>query len=107
VTHPRKSLDPLIHAPVRFSLTAALAAVDEADFRSLRDALEVTDSALSKQVAVLEQAAYVKVRKAFAGKRARTWISLTPVGREAFTRHLAALRHIATGQPPQPPAAGA
>ena len=95
MTHPRKSLDTVIHAPVRFSIAAALASVDEADFKTLRDTIEITDSALSKQIALLEQAEYVKVRKAFVGKRARTWLSLTGKGRTAFARHLTALREIA------------
>ncbi|MEU0987198.1 MULTISPECIES: transcriptional regulator [unclassified Streptomyces] len=99
MTHPRKSLDTFIHAPVRFSIAAALASVDEADFRTLRDTIEVTDSALSKQIALLEQAEYVKVRKAFVGKRARTWLSLTRKGRTAFTGHLAALQEIAAWEP--------
>ncbi|EHN72308.1 MarR/EmrR family protein [Streptomyces coelicoflavus ZG0656] len=99
MTHPRKSLDSVIHAPVRFSITAALAAVDEADFKSLRDAIEITDSALSKQISVLEQAEYVRVRKAFVGKRPRTWLSLTAKGRKAFTDHLIALRQIAGWSP--------
>jgi DNA-binding MarR family transcriptional regulator len=96
MTHPRKSLDPVIHSPVRFSIAAALASVDEADFQTLREAIEITDSALSKQVALLEQADYLKVRKGFVGKRSRTWLSLTGKGRTALTRHLSALREIAT-----------
>ncbi|WP_331452436.1 winged helix-turn-helix domain-containing protein [Streptomyces sp. SS162] len=99
MTHPRKSLDTVIHAPVRFSIAAALASVDEADFKTLRDAIEITDSALSKQISLLEQADYVKVRKAFVGKRSRTWLSLTPKGRNAFSHHLAALREIASWDP--------
>ncbi|WP_327706990.1 transcriptional regulator [Streptomyces decoyicus] len=99
MTHPRKSLDSVIHAPVRFSIAAALASVDEADFKTLREAIEITDPALSKQIALLEQAGYVKVRKAFVGKRSRTWLSLTSEGRDAFTRHLTALREIAGWDP--------
>ncbi|MCX5115208.1 transcriptional regulator [Streptomyces sp. NBC_00378] len=95
MTHPRKSLDSVIHAPVRFSIAAALASVDEADFKTLRNIIEITDSALSKQISLLEQAGYVKVRKAFVGKRARTWLSLTGKGRTALGRHLNALREIA------------
>lgn len=100
MTHPRKSLDSVIHAPVRYSIAAALASVDEADFRTLRDAIEITDSALSKQIALLEEAGYVKVRKVFVGKRTRTWLSLSPMGRTAFTRHVEALQDIASGAPP-------
>ncbi|TDQ52375.1 winged helix-turn-helix domain-containing protein [Actinorugispora endophytica] len=102
--HPRGRLDDVIHAPVRFSVTAALAAVDEAEFKVVRDAVEITDSALSKQVAVLEEAGYVKVRKGFVGKRPRTHLSLTGAGRDAFARHVRALRDIAaTGLPGSPP----
>ncbi|MFE4368008.1 winged helix-turn-helix domain-containing protein [Streptomyces sp. NPDC056835] len=103
MTHPRKSLDTVIHAPVRFSIAAALASVDEADFQTLREAIEITDSALSKQIALLEQADYVKVRKGFVGKRSRTWLSLTGKGRTALTRHLEALREIAAGELLEPP----
>ncbi|NUR84970.1 MAG: transcriptional regulator [Nonomuraea sp.] len=100
MNHPRKSLDDVIHAPVRFSIVAALAAVDEADFRSVRDSVEITDSALSKQISTLEAAGYVKVRKTFVGKRPRSYLSLTAEGRSAFDRHLQALRAIAEGFPP-------
>jgi DNA-binding MarR family transcriptional regulator len=57
--------------------------------------VEVSDSALSKQVSVLESAGYVKVQKGYVGKRPRTWLSLTRAGRDAFTTHLAALGRIA------------
>ena len=70
--HARHELDPVIHAPVRFSIVAALNGVDEAEFAAVRDAVELSDSALSKQVSQLEQAGYVKVRKGYVGKRPRT-----------------------------------
>ena len=63
---------------------AALAAADQAEFRFVRDAVEVSDSALSKQVSVLENAGYVKVGKFAVGRRTRTSLSLTREGRTAF-----------------------
>ena len=95
--HARHRLDETIHAPVRFSIVAALAKVDDAVFGTLRDAIEVSDSTLSKQVTVLEKAGYVKVRKGYVGKRPRTWLSLTRAGRNAYEEHLEALRAIAGG----------
>jgi len=95
--HPRARLDDVIHAPVRFSIVAALAAAREADFKFVRDTVEVTDSALSKQISTLEKAGYVKVRKSAVGRRPRTFLALTPEGRSAFQRHVAALRDIAEG----------
>jgi DNA-binding MarR family transcriptional regulator len=98
--HPRHRLDDVIHQPVRFSVLAALAAATEAEFGVVRDAVQVTDSALSKQTAVLEQAGYVQVRKGYVGKRPRTWLRLTAEGRRAFDAHLDALRQIVEQAPP-------
>ena len=93
--HPRHDLDEVIQAPVRFSIMATLSGVGEAEFAFVRDTVEISDSTLSKQVMVLEGAGYVHVRKGYVGKRPRTWLSLTPAGRERFTRQLATLREIA------------
>lgn len=95
--HPRHRLNETIHAPVRFSIMATLAAADQAEFSFVRDTVQVSDSVLSKQVAVLDAAGYVKVRKGYVGKRPRTWLSLTASGRRVFADHLAALREIAGG----------
>jgi hypothetical protein len=75
--------DELIHAPTRLSIVALLAAADWADFTFVRDSLSLSDSALSKQISILEQAGYVTVRKTGAGPSA-----LTPpsYGRSSPTR---------------------
>lgn len=93
--HARHQLDELIHAPVRLSIVAALAGVDEAEFAHVRDTVEISDSVLSEQATQLETAGYVKIRKGHVGKRPRTGLSPTPTGRTAYTRHLHALRVIA------------
>jgi DNA-binding MarR family transcriptional regulator len=86
--------DELIHAPTRLSLVSLLAATDWADFRFLRDSLEMSDSALSKQLTTLEEAGYAEIRKTFIGKRSRTSVRLSPRGHEAFAGHVAALQEI-------------
>ena len=95
--HARHRLDEAIASPVRLSLVAALAQVDEAEFAHVRDSIEVSDSTLSRHAAQLEDVGYAKIRKGYVGKRPRTWLSLTSTGRAAFTQHLAALRAIADG----------
>ena len=50
----------------RLSLVAFLAATGWADFAVLRDSVGLSDSALSKQLATLEGAGSVEIRKAFA-----------------------------------------
>ncbi|WP_030666899.1 transcriptional regulator [Streptomyces rimosus] len=95
--HPRHALAPLLNSPVRLSVVAALAPVEKAEFAMVRDLVEVSDSVLSKQVAALESAGWVAVAKGRAGRRPRTWLSLTAEGRGVYERHLAALRAIAEG----------
>lgn len=98
-SHPRTRLDALIHQPVRFSMMAALAKARELEFRFLREALGVSDSVLSRQVSSLEEAGYVSVRKGYVGKRPRTWLSLTDLGRKAFDEHVEALHEIVRAEP--------
>ncbi len=97
--HPRTRLVESLNNPVRFSIVAALAPVDRLAFRDLRDALGLTDSALSKQISALEQAGLVKVSKSFIAKKPITHVSLPTEGVAAWEQHLAALREIAAGLP--------
>lgn len=89
--------DGLIHAPTRLSLVAFLASTEWVEFKVLRDSLELSDSALSKQLTTLESTGYVEIRKAFVGKRPRTSARLTADGRTAFERHVLALQEIVSG----------
>ena len=88
-------LDPVIHAPARLQICAILSAVDEAEFALVREELEVSDSVLSKHLKQLEEAGYLKLRKATVASRQRTWLSLTGEGRRAFREHVKALSALA------------
>ena len=93
----KPQFDTLIHAPGRLQICAVLSAVDEAEFATVRDAVEVSDSVLSKHVKQLEDAGYVKTRKAAVAGRQRTWLSLTRAGRFAFASHMRELTRLAGG----------
>lgn len=86
--------DTVIHAPGRLQICAILSAA-EAEFAMVRDAIQVSDSVLSKHVKTLEEAGYIAVRKAAQGGRQRTWLSLTSAGRTAFASHVAELNRLA------------
>ena len=86
--------DAVIHAPGRLQICAILSAA-EAEFAMVRDAIQVSDSVLSKHVKTLEEAGYVAVRKAAQGGRQRTWLSLTSAGSTAFASHVAELNRLA------------
>lgn len=93
------ALDPVIHAPNRLQMCCMLAAVDTIDFATVREALDVSESVLSKHVKTLEEAGYVRVRKATSDGRQRTWLALTGDGRKALKGHLAALKAMMAGVP--------
>ena len=58
-------LDPLIHAPVRLQICAILSATDEPEFALVREERGVSESVLSKQVKLLEEAG--------SSRRKATW----------------------------------
>ena len=91
----KAKLDPLIHPITRLSICGLLAAgADWVEFAALRDAAGISDSVLSKQSRVLEDAGYVEVRKGAVGRRPRTWFRLTAEGRQAVQGHLAWLNEL-------------
>ncbi|MEO9181801.1 MAG: transcriptional regulator, partial [Acidimicrobiales bacterium] len=53
------TFDELIHPSTRLSIVALLAAADWIEFAYVRDRLNLSDSALSKQFATLEEAGYI------------------------------------------------
>lgn len=94
MAHPRLELDEAFLTPVRLSLMAALTTGADFDFATLRELLEVDDSALSKGISHLEKLDYVKVTKGFVSNRPRTWVASTVKGRRALARHVKALKAI-------------
>jgi DNA-binding MarR family transcriptional regulator len=87
-------LDPAIHPPHRLQLMTTLTSVSEAEFVTLRDALEVSDSVLSKHVSALAAEGYVTSRKGVVDGRRTTWVAVTKTGQRALRRHVAALRAL-------------
>lgn len=85
-------IDPLIHPPARLQLMTTLTAVSEAEFVTLREALDVSDSVLSKHVSALAAEGYVTSRKGSVEGRRTTWVALTKRGDRALRDHVAALK---------------
>src|SRR5262245_9455842 len=86
--------DELIHPATRLSIVALLAAADWADFAFVRDQLDLFDSALSKQLTTLVDAGYIAIERPLSERRRRVRARLTPLGRERYAGHVAALREI-------------
>jgi DNA-binding MarR family transcriptional regulator len=87
-------IDPVIHPPARLQLMTMLTAVSDVEFMTLREALGVSDSVLSKHVSALTAEGYVASRKGTVDGRRTTWISMTRAGDRALRAHVAALRAL-------------
>jgi DNA-binding MarR family transcriptional regulator len=90
-------LDVNFQQPARLRLATILTAVSEAEFSTLRERLDVSDSVLSKHIAALTAVGYLRSRKGVHAGRRTTWIALTPTGRTALSEHVATLRAIIDG----------
>jgi DNA-binding MarR family transcriptional regulator len=90
-------LDPIIHQPARLQIMAALCqlkATERVDFSFLKDNLGLTDGNLGAHLATLESKGYIAVEKQFVARRPKTFVAVTPAGRQAFASHVAALQSI-------------
>ncbi len=59
-------LNPIIHGKLPLALLSLLAGVEEADFVWLRNKTGSTDGNLGAQLASLEEAGYVRVKKSLS-----------------------------------------
>ena len=95
------SPDEIIHQPVRLRIMAALTAPgcdpEGLDFTQLRKLTGATDGNLGAHIDHLARASYVEATKAFVGRRPRTTVKTTPLGRDAFARHVAFLKEVLAG----------
>jgi DNA-binding MarR family transcriptional regulator len=92
-----EELDAHLVPPARLKLMTVLSSTSQIEFATLRDALGVSDSVLSKHLGALEEAGYVRRRKGVHVGRRTTWISLTARGRRALSAHVASLRAMIDG----------
>lgn len=84
-------LDPLIHPLPRLRICALLDPVTQETFGAIRDLLGLSDATLSKHVRTLVDAGYLEPTNAQRSGRRPVSLRLTPGGRTAFHRHVAAL----------------
>jgi DNA-binding MarR family transcriptional regulator len=94
---PVAKFDEVIHPSTRLAVVSLLAAADWVDFGFVRDQLDLSDSALSKQLSTLEDAGYLALERVTSERRRRVRVRLTKAGRAAFEGHVAALQEMVRG----------
>jgi DNA-binding MarR family transcriptional regulator len=107
--HPANGLDDVVHQRVRLGILTIAHEARQVEFGYLRASLDLTAGNLSQHLSVLEKAGLVTIDKGYAGKRARTWITLTKAGDAALRTEIAQLKlliHQVEGSPPGNPTPG-
>ncbi len=84
-------VDRVVHEPARLAILTVLASAEEVQFKFLEEALGLTRGNLSSHVSKLEDAGYLTVTKAFAGRLPVTSYRITPRGRKALEAYRAAM----------------
>jgi DNA-binding transcriptional ArsR family regulator len=91
---PAPELDRLLSDPTRLAIMSVLDAAEWCDFAFLRDAVSLSDSALSKQLATLRRDGYAEQRRTYLGRVPKTTVRATDEGRQRFLGHVRALQAI-------------
>jgi DNA-binding transcriptional ArsR family regulator len=91
-SHPAIGLSDVVHQRVRLGILTIAHEAQRVEFGFLRTNLELSAGNLSQHLGVLENAGLITVEKGYAGKRARTWITLTKAGSAALAGEIAQLK---------------
>jgi DNA-binding MarR family transcriptional regulator len=92
--HPATGLDDVVHQRIRLGILAILQEAEQADFSYLKAMLQVTDGNLGRHIEVLAKEDLVTVSKGYEGKRPRTWVQITKLGRGALAAEMHALKEL-------------
>ncbi len=88
------NINKLFDHRIRLGIMSILMVNEYVDFNGLKDLLKVTDGNLASHTKTLEKADYIKVEKSFIGKKPNTRYGITPLGRQAFKKHIEALEQL-------------
>ncbi|MDG2461581.1 MAG: transcriptional regulator [Luminiphilus sp.] len=87
-------IDDLIHGRVRLAAMAYISGAGEADFTSIKKAVDTSDGNMSVHLRKLEEAGYLNVTKRFNARKPQTIYTLTDTGRKAWVQYLEQMRAL-------------
>jgi DNA-binding MarR family transcriptional regulator len=94
MTHPANGLDDVVHQRVRLGILTIAHEARRVEFGFLRTTLDLTAGNLGQHLTVLEKAGLVAIEKGYQGRRARTWVHLTPAGEKALRDEITHLKRL-------------
>ncbi|RFM29899.1 winged helix-turn-helix domain-containing protein [Deminuibacter soli] len=92
--NPIEHLNKIFDSRIRLGIMSALMVNESINFNDLKELIQVTDGNLASHLKTLEEATYIKVQKAFIGRKTNTTYSVTKAGEKAFKSHLDALEQM-------------
>jgi DNA-binding MarR family transcriptional regulator len=92
--NPIAALNKIFDSRIRLGVMSILIVNDSVSFNELKQMLQLTDGNLASHLSTLEQGEYLKVQKAFIGRKTNTTYTITPLGKQAFKAHLDALEKM-------------
>ncbi|WP_285057397.1 winged helix-turn-helix domain-containing protein [Pedobacter ginsengisoli] len=95
--NPIEALNKIFDSRIRLGVMSVLIVNEHISFNELKQLLELTDGNLASHLSTLELAEYIRVQKAFIGKKTNTTYSITDLGKQAFKAHLDALEKMIKG----------
>jgi DNA-binding MarR family transcriptional regulator len=87
-------IDETIHQRTRLAIILLVAGIDSLEFGEIKARLQLTDGNLAAHLAALERARYVRIKKAFKGKKPLTTVAITETGRKALERYVSLLQSV-------------
>ena len=94
-----EDINKAFESKARLGIMSVLMVNESVDFVSLKKLLELTDGNLASHARNLEELGYIRCDKQFVGRKPNTTFSATPVGKEAFRKHLNALENFLKRHP--------
>lgn len=82
------SLNQEFESRIRLGIMSILMVNDSAEFKTLKDLLDITDGNLASHLKGLEKAGYILVKKQFIDRRPNTTYSVSKAGKKEFEDHL-------------------
>ncbi|MEF3117658.1 transcriptional regulator [Streptomyces chrestomyceticus] len=92
--HPRTRLLTVIHSPTRLAILGTLRHVEQINFTDLQQALDLSTTELSRQLAILEKESLIEIGKFRERRHPVTRIWLSESGRQRFDDYLNQLRQV-------------
>ncbi len=90
----QSQFDELILSKTRLGIISALIGGDTLEFTYLRNLLNLSDGNLSVQIRKLEEAGYIKVKKAFVERKPKTFCRITAKGQRAIKNLIGKLEEM-------------